>query len=172
MAISDHEAKGNGNQPRACTGRKPAIRQTTITSSPWSTGNRRSAQRAADHDLQARDRRDKRLLQKSELPIPQKPSPEKMDENKHRHADYARRHKLQIIAIAGALEIPAQGRSPAPADTAAAGRATRRSAPASACSASVRAARECRCAHRLPPLHIFANCRIWAAGSAALIADG
>ena len=107
-------------------------------------GHRGAAQGAADHDLQARHRRHQRLFEKAELAVPEQAKPGKDRREQHRHADHAGRNELKVVAVAGAFEDRPQTEARAPADTASAGRATRRSARASACSASVRAARECR----------------------------
>ncbi len=82
-------------------------------------GHRRAAQRAADHDLQARYRCNERLFEKAELAIPQEAEAGEDGREQHRHADYAGGDELQIVAIAGALETRVRDRSRAPADTAA-----------------------------------------------------
>ncbi len=71
-------------------------------------GHRGSAKRATDHDLQARHRRDERLLKKAELAIPQETRAGKDRREQHRHSDYARCDKLKIAAVAGTLEDRAE----------------------------------------------------------------
>ena len=47
--------------------------------------DRRAAERAADHDLQARHRRDERLLQEAELPVPEQADAGEDRREQHRH---------------------------------------------------------------------------------------
>ena len=68
MSTMNPSARGMAEK---CAGRKPAMRQMTMTKQALDAGHRGSAERAADHDLHARHRRDQCLLQEAELAVPE-----------------------------------------------------------------------------------------------------
>ena len=162
-AISTMKPRATGTVAR-CAGRKPATMQTMITSRPWMHGDRRAAQRPADHDLQARHRRDQRLLQKAELAIPEQAEAGEDRREQHRHADHAGRDELQVAAVAGLLEDRPK---PEPEHQQIQHRlAERRDDLRARSRVALQFAQpeNINRAHRLPPLHILANCRIWRPG--------
>ena len=65
---------------------------------------RGAAERAADHDRDARHWRDQRLLQKPELPVPDQLDAGEDPREQHRHRDDAGRQKLDVVALARLLE--------------------------------------------------------------------
>ena len=71
-------------------------------------GDRGAAERAADHDRQARHRRDQSLFEKPKLAVPQHGDPGEHGGKEHRHPDHAGRHELEVAAFAGALKHRAE----------------------------------------------------------------
>ena len=102
-----------------------------------------AAERPPDHDLDARHRRDQRLLQEAELPIEQQPDAGEDRHEEDRHADDARARGTGGSCRCRPAGRSGRGRTRARAGRASAGRATPPSARAIACSASAPAARGC-----------------------------
>ena len=66
------------------------------------------AERAAEHDLHARHGSHQRFFEEPELTVPEHGNAGEDGAEQHRHPDHARRHELQIAAMAGLAEDRAQ----------------------------------------------------------------
>ena len=66
--------------------------------------DRRAAERASEHDLQPRHRRNQRLLEETELAIPQQADAREDRREQDAHPDDARRDELQVASLPRLLE--------------------------------------------------------------------
>ena len=66
--------------------------------------DRSSAERAADHDLNTRHGRHKGFFEEAELTVPEHRDSREDGTEENGHPDHARRHELQIAAVAGLLK--------------------------------------------------------------------
>ena len=107
MAIRIMKTNATGKQRRAFKA-EPGNQANHENNGSLKQRHRRASQRAAQRNLQARDRRDQRLLQESELAVPDNFDPGKNRRKKNSHGNDSRGQELDVISAAGLGERGAE----------------------------------------------------------------
>src|SRR5262245_34331801 len=127
--------------------------------------DRGPAERPANHDRQAGDRRHERFLQKSKLAVPDQFDTVEDRREKNGHADHARRQKLDVAALPCALKHRPEAKAQRNQEQQ---RLPKRSDdPRAGSSVPLQLAQPEHANHvdgHRRPLHIFAMLRIWSSG--------
>ena len=111
--------------PARLVGRKPGDHADHDHDHALKDGCGRAAQRAADHEQQARCGRYQHFFQEAELAVEHQLDAGKDRGEEDRHADHAGREELDVVALPRFAKIGTEAKAETRADRAAAGRAKR-----------------------------------------------